>query len=318
MLRLTLDRLLPATGPERVLVVTSDDLAPAVSEELPELPRNNVIGEPIGRNSAPAIALAAKWSEATRPGAVMLVAPSDHVLDGVAFRETLAEAVAYAARTDALITFGVRPTRADSGYGYIELGEALSGRLHRATAFEEKPGAEIAESYVASGRFLWNSGMFVWRASSLLAAIEAHAPEIHTPLLGLSPGDGGAFSSPGLRAYYEACPSISIDYAVMEKASNVAVCVSEFAWCDVGSWAALGDVLGADSAGNVRRGRVETLDTKNCVFYTDSGPIAAVGVEGVVVVRVGDVTMVCAREDAGRVRDLVRALGAKAEWGEYL
>jgi mannose-1-phosphate guanylyltransferase len=249
----------------------------------------------------------------------MLVLPSDHVIDAAAFLPFLDEAVAFAAGHDLLVTFGIRPTRPETGYGYIERGDAVAGHVHRASSFREKPSRELAEGFVAGGRFLWNSGMFAWRARVLLDAVERHAPEIWERLAALEPCDDGSFTAASLARYYRACPAVSIDNAVLEREKKgVAVCVSTFAWCDVGSWGALGDVLGRDGSGNVSRGSVLALDTERCVFYADGGRIAAVGVRDVVVVAMGGVTMICPADDAGRVRDLVRALGDDSGWTPHL
>lgn len=318
MLRLTVDRLASRASGAEVLVVTSEELVDAVRRELPEVPRANVVGEPVGRNSAPAIALAAYHAERHAPGSVMFVAPSDHVIDGDAFLPVLDEAVAFAAKNDVLVTFGIRPTRPETGYGYIERGDRLTGCIHAARSFREKPDRSNARRFVSEGRFLWNSGMFVWRARVLLDTVARHAPEISAALAHLKIGEDGSFTPASLARYYGACPSISIDYAVMERAADVAVCESAFTWCDVGSWAALGDVLGRDAAGNVTHGSVAAVDTEGCVFYAEGGRIAAIGVRDVAVVRIGEVTMVCPVEDAGRVRELVRALGDDPDWDVVL
>jgi mannose-1-phosphate guanylyltransferase len=316
MLRLTFDRLSPTIAPENIVVVTSSSLADATRRELPELPPSNVIGEPVGRNSAPAVALAARWVGERDPKGVFVVAPADHIVDRSAFWTALEEAGACAAGGTDLVTFGIHPTRPETGYGYIELGESRGGTCHRAAAFHEKPDRNRAVRFLESGRFRWNSGMFVWRADTLRAAFAEHAPALHalSERLDLPGVDGGG----NLEWFYEHAPSISIDYAVMEKARNVVVCTSPFAWCDVGSWAVLPEVVPADASGNVYHGPVLALDCEGSVVFSDGGPVALIGVRDLIVVRVGEVTMVCPRERAGEVRELVRAAGADPAWRRFV
>jgi len=309
MLRLTVDRLLGEIPPERILVVTSGSIADAIAEELPMLPAGQIIGEPFGRNSAPPIALVARWCYRNDPDAVFLVAPSDHLIETGPFIETLREAASHAASSSDLVTFGIRPTRPETGYGYIERGERLAGNVYRAQSFVEKPEREVAETLVAGGRHAWNSGMFVWGAATILAAFERHAPEISAAASALKIDAEGTISPAALEAFYGACPSISIDYAVMESATRVAVVDGRFRWSDVGSWASLGQVFDADNDGNIMVGDVKTLDAKDSIFYSDGAPIAAIGVERLIVVRVGELTLVCPIDRAQEVREFVRAIG---------
>lgn len=318
LLRLTVERLSELVPPERVLVVTSAALVPAVTREVPMVPERQIIGEPVGRNSAPAIALAAAWFARRDPKSVFLVAPSDHTIDGPSFLPFLAEAADYARSADDLVTFGIRPTRPETGYGYIEQGDRIRGNVYRVNAFREKPDPVTAEGLLRRGGFLWNSGMFVWRSEVILEALRACEASILDALGSLRFGGAGEVTRASLESFYAACPSISIDYAVMERASNIAVLRSEFAWCDLGSWAALGEVLPRDADGNVRVGESIVLDSRDSVFYTDGAPIAALGIDGLVVVRLGDVTMVCPKSRAEEVRLLVRELANHERWRELL
>lgn len=316
MIRLTMDRIRPLVPDERILVITSADLAGAIRAELPELPAANVIGEPVGRNSAPAVALAACVMEATDPDAAFLVAPADHIVDGEGFRTALEEAFAFAEERAALVTFGMTPTRAETGYGYIEAGESLSGNVYRAASFHEKPDAQTAKRFVREGRFLWNSGMFVWRATTLRAELVAHAPDVAKAGEGLACNEG-PLTEAALARFYEASPSISIDYALMERSSNVAVLKASFAWCDVGSWAAMGEVFGVDETGNTQHGPVLLVDAEDTIAYSDGAPIVALGIHDTIVVRVGEVTLVCARDRAGDIRDVVRRLEEDPTWRRH-
>ena len=200
----------------------------------------------------------------------------------------------------------------------FEMGEEIEGPIRRALAFRETPDRETAEGYVASERYLWNSGMFVWKASTIRAAFGQYLPDVFRAAEGLQVEKSGAIVPETLVRFYEDSPSVSIDYGIMEKADNVVVCVSSFAWCDVGSWSALADVVSTDADGNVRIGLVETIDSRDCIFYSDGAPIAAIGVEGMVVVRVGATTLVCPKDRAEGVRDLVRLLRTRPEWRGHL
>jgi len=317
MLRLTVSRFASRIPPARTLVVTSEALASAVREALPEIPAGNVIGEPVGKSSAPAIALAARWVSARDPEGVLFVAPADHVVSNDPFLAALDRAGAAAARGTHLVTFGVAPTRPETGYGYIERGEALEDGVFRVSAFHEKPNEETARAFVAAG-FLWNSGMFVWRADVIGAAIAKHLPDLHALSLALRfDARGGDLPRAPLERFYGEAPNVSIDYGVLEHADNVAVATLPFAWCDVGSWSALPEILPEDGDGNVRVGPVLSVDNEGSIFFSDGGPIAAVGLRDVVVVRIGEVTMVCPRAQAGRVRELARAVASDPAWRRH-
>jgi mannose-1-phosphate guanylyltransferase len=311
-------RLASRIPPERTIVVTSEALAPAVREAVPEIPPGHVIGEPVGKSSAPAIALAARWVSARDPEGVLFVAPADHVVSNDAFLAALDDAGAAAARGAHLLTFGVVPTRPETGYGYIERGALLEGSVYEVSAFHEKPDEETARAFVAAG-FLWNSGMFVWRADVITAAIARHLPELHALSLSLRfDAGGGEAPRKSLERYYGEAPNVSIDYGVLEHADNVAVSTAPFAWCDVGSWSTLPEIVPTDGNANVQIGPVLSLDNAGSILFSDGGPIAAVGLRDIVVVRVGEVTMVCPRAQAGRVRELARAAAADPAWRRHV
>jgi len=308
-----LEGLVPA---ERVLVVTAESQAPLVREALPELPEENVVSEPAARNTAPCVGLAA-WEVARRAeSSLQVVLPADHVIHPRdAFQRTLRAAAEEAASGESLLTFGIRPDHPATGYGYIELGASVGSRdgieVFDVARFVEKPDLERAKGFLAEGRFLWNSGMFVWRTDAIQAALQRFVPGISEGLERLS---GGA----ALEDVYGALPAESIDTAVMERAANVRVLPIDYRWSDVGSWAALPDVHEADAAGNypVLSGdaRLETENASGCVAYADSPGelIALVGVRDLVVVRTGRTTLVCPRERAQDVKRLVERLGKDA------
>lgn len=315
LLRMAYERLAVLLPPERIHVITLAEHLPAVAAELPELPAVNLIGEPVGRDTANAVALSAGILHARDPATIMGVFTADHVIRPV---EQFAEIVRLGYETaerqpDALITFGILPTEPHTGMGYVHRGEPVAPGVYRVQRFREKPNLEAAKSYVASGDYYWNSGMFVWPTATILEQLRANLPETHDVALRL----GAAWGTPAGRApaenVYGGLKKISIDFAVMEKAPRVLVVEMALQWSDVGSWTALAGVLGADATGNVRSAaHTAALDAHNNVFVTeDDHLIAAIGVEGLVVVHSPDATLVCRREDAQRIKDLVERLSAE-------
>jgi len=315
MLADTLARL--DVPPSDAWILTARDLAPAVRAAVPEVPELQVVGEPVGKNTAPAIALASWWLHGSGADAVAVVLPSDHKIEPAdAFREDVEEAAQTALERSAIVVIGVPATRPETGYGYIEMGEPVGSRsrARRVAAFREKPDRQTAARYVAAGN-LWNAGMFVFTPEVMLKEIRAHAPEIASALEGMpEPGQSGAGKA--LERYYATVPSISIDYAVMERTHNALVLPARFGWDDLGSWAALGGAQ--DAAGNTVRGRALLEDVAGSVVFSDEGLVAAVGVRDLVIVRTGDVTLVCPRERAQDVRTLVERLRREADGSALL
>ena len=308
-------RVAPLVPPERTLVVAGASHAALVREALPELPPENLLCEPRGRNTLAAVALAAAELGRRDPDSVQAVLPSDHVIaPEEAFRASLEAAAAVAVDSGALVTFGVRPTRPATGYGYIEMGTALDPRgehpVHDVAQFVEKPEPARAKEYLESGRFLWNSGVFVWTTAAVARALAEHAPREWSLLAGADPGD--------LEAVYAELESRSIDVGVLEKAGERRVMPIDYVWSDVGSWAALPEVLRPDGGGNFGAGggRVEALGAQgNVVHAAGDELVALVGVDDLVVVRAGKTTLVVPRGRAEEVRELVERLEADApEW----
>ena len=302
-----LDGLVPL---ERTIVVVGARHEELVRSELPDLPAENLLVEPVGRNTLPCVAWAAVEVGRRVADSVQVVLPADHVIEPVeSFRATVREAALAAADSSALFTFGIRPSYAATGYGYIELeGASAASALPAARRFVEKPDRERAQEFVASGRFLWNSGMFVWSTAAILAAIREHAPEVHAAF--------GAGADP--RQAYPALPAISVDVGVMEKASDVRVLPLDYSWNDVGSWAALAEVHTPDADGNCSAGGGELVaeDSAGCVVYADPGSLTAlIGVEDLIVVHAAGATLVCPRDRAEDVRRIVERLeGDAPDW----
>jgi mannose-1-phosphate guanylyltransferase len=311
MLRQTWDRCIALVGdPDRVLVVTAARYADLTREQLPELPEANLLAEPEARNTAPCLAWTAAELLRRDPESLMLVFPADHVIEDVDGLKASVAAACAAARTGALVTFGIPPRYAETGYGYVEVGEALgldpapAVAVRKVAAFREKPDARTAEQYVAAGTFLWNSGMFVWQSSSLVAAMQAHLPAAAAAaqqmLEATTDEDRG-------RAY-QAMPATSIDYGIMEQAEEVACVEAQFDWSDVGSWEALAELLPADKTGNVVRGTLAALDARGNLVHAPGEKVALLGVEGLAVVRTGDVLMIARLDRSQDIKALREAV----------
>ena len=313
MLAQTAARLRGAVAWERILVVTSREHADLARKHLPRLPPENLLAEPIGRNTAACVAWAAIEIDRREPDSVHAVLPADHVIaPAKEFRRTLLVAAEEAGQSGALMTFGIRPTSPATGYGWIEAGPVIAQKrgasVHRVERFVEKPDRARAEAYLASGRHLWNSGMFVWRTEAILRSIREHAGPLHERLR-------RAVDERTIESAYADLPSISIDVAVMEKAADVRVVPVDFTWSDVGSWNALPGTLPVDADGNCAAGGVRLVaeDATGCVAWGRAGELTALlGVRDLVVVHAGKVTLVCPRDRAEDVRRLVGRLDVDA------
>ncbi|MEB2285820.1 MAG: sugar phosphate nucleotidyltransferase [Myxococcales bacterium] len=303
LLQETVARLCRIVPRSQILIVTHRDHAAAVSAQLPELPRRNVLREPIARNTAPCLALAALEIERRAAGATFVALPADHAIgDARAFRATILEALAWARAEPAAVTIGIRPTGPETGYGYIALGARVGGKTARVRAFVEKPDAARARRFVASGRYLWNSGMFAWRASTLLTLMDEFVPEITGPLR-RAMAQPPAKRARALARAYVGLPAISIDYGVMEHARDVLVVAGDFGWSDVGSWTALAALDGA-----APEREVVSVDAERAVVFGDGRLVAIVGIDDVIVVDTPDAILVCHRERAQDVRRVVEEL----------
>jgi mannose-1-phosphate guanylyltransferase len=312
MIEETRRRLEGLVPPERTLVVTSASQVDLVREACPDLPEAGILAEPRGRNTAPCIALAALRVVGEDPDGLLLCLPADHVIrPAETFREAAAAVLARADEARSLLTFGIPPSFPSTGFGYIECGERAAGGeppVHRVARFVEKPDRATAERYVAAGTFLWNSGMFAWRADVILEEMRRHLPEVVEALEGPA-REAGPRPSPALAAAYDALPGISIDYGIMEKAARVEVVPAPFSWDDVGSWRALERVHDADEDGNVARGRLLALDAAGVIAVAEGDhTIAAIGVEDLIVIHTEDVTLVCPKDRAEDVKRLVDGL----------
>lgn len=307
LLQSTVDRLAPLIPPTAVWICTTETLVDAVREQLPEVPPEQILAEPEGRNTAPAIGWSLiKMPEAVRQGMVVVL-PADHrFADAEGFRNTLESAAETAAKDDRVMTLGVRPRWAETGYGYLQLGPEVdpSNGARQVVRFTEKPDGETAKRYVDAGEHLWNAGIFLFRGSTLLKHLEHFEPAIGNGLRQIE-------AEPQRTAeIFPQLPSTSIDYAVMERLDTIGTLPLDCGWSDLGSWEALAEVIPGDGAGNCCRGDVLAVDARNNLLYADRGTIAVVGVEGLVVVRDGDTVLVLPRERSQDVRSIVDALKA--------
>jgi mannose-1-phosphate guanylyltransferase len=311
LLQETVRRLVPLCSWHHIIVVCSKEHAAEVRRQLPRVPAKQILVEPIGRNTAPCIALAAEWITERVGDAVMIVAPADHVIqDEVKLRQTVRTASDLAAAHDCLVTLGIEPNRAETGYGYIEVGQAIGGGTpdgQWVQRFHEKPSPRIAKRYVAGGRHLWNSGIFVWKASVFHAALQRHVPDVANALAGVWKGPRGRAQR--LYRAYAALPSVSVDVGVMQPAAaarrspmRVAVVRARFDWNDVGSWGAMPEIWGCDAMGNATVGTVIPIESTGAVVYSPDRLVALVGIRDMIVVDSPDALLICARERAQDVR----------------
>lgn len=318
----TIERLPPLAQVKDAFVVCGKVHATSVKKLLPKLPAAHVIVEPVAKNTAPAIGLAAIHVAHVDPKGVLVVLPSDHHIGDVAgFRKTLSAAARLAA-DGMLTTIGITPTRPDTGYGYIHVGEPLGthGGLEatKVQRFVEKPDFDRAKSYLASGDYLWNAGIFALRADVILAEIRQHLPHLAAALDAIAPTIGTPKYARTLAREFPKAEGTSIDYGIMEKAERIACVPGDFGWSDVGSFAALPDVRPLDAHGNVAHGDAVLVDCRGCVVLADKKPIAAVGLTDVVIVDAGDTVLVVPKDRAQEVRKAVEAFGKRKDGAKFL
>jgi mannose-1-phosphate guanylyltransferase len=309
----TLGRLKGLAGLKETYVVCGPGHAALVRRLLPGLAAKHILIEPVARNTAPAIALATWVIGALDADGVLAVLPSDHhVAKPAAFRAVLKRAATLAARSGDLVTVGIKPTRPETGYGYIRLGAALGAGAFRVQAFVEKPDPVTAAAYVSSKEYLWNGGIFVFTARAMKEAFARHLPEVAQAMEMLAPRLGTRAFAPALKRAFPRLPSVSVDYGVMERARNIAVVPGDFGWSDVGSFAALPEVRPTDESGNVAVGEATlVLDSAGCVVLGSGRTLVVLGMRDTVVVDAGDAVLVLPRERTQDVRQVVEVLRHK-------
>jgi len=320
MIQQTVARLLPLAPTKKFWIVTNDDLWPAIAKQLPKLPKTQILAEPAGRNTAPAIGLAAFLLLRENPEAVIGLFPSDHVIsDEKRYQETLARGIEIAAAGANIVVIGIPPTRAETGYGYIEVGRAYEGEARRVVRFTEKPNAEKAAEFVAAGNYFWNSGMFLWRARTLADALREHLPKTAALLEQIAATFGTRKFAETFRKLYPKCENISVDYAILEPrsakgeiAGNIFCLPATFGWNDLGSWTALHEHHTAKSSpaqGNLIAGSgMFLLNASGNYIHAPGKFIAAVGVSDLVVVETPDALLITTRQQAQDVGKVVKYL----------
>ena len=319
LLRLTFERFLPICPASHVFIVTNAAYRDLILEQLPELTADQILCEPSRNNTAPCVAWTAFKLAALDPEANFVIAPSDAiVLKEQAFLEKINTARAFSAAHDALVTLGIEPSRPDTGYGYIQFGEETDAGVRQVLRFAEKPSLPIAQQYVQSGEYLWNAGIFVWRAQTVLNAYKTHAPEIFSIL----EKGRDVYNTPDEQAFinaaYPTTPNISVDFAIMEKADNVYTVPSEFGWSDLGTWASLHQELPKDEYDNALQGHVIAIDTDNTLVRIPAGKLAVVkDLSDYIVVDTPDVLMIYPKSKEQEVK-LVTGLVKERAGAAYL
>jgi mannose-1-phosphate guanylyltransferase len=322
MIQQTVARLLPLAPAKKFWIITNEDLRPAIVKELPKLAKAQVLAEPVGRNTAPAIGLAAFLLSRTNPDAVIGLFPSDHVIaDEKRYRETLERGIEIAASGANIVVLGIRPNRAETGYGYIEAG-AAQGEALRVRRFTEKPDAKKAEEFVAAGNYFWNSGMFLWSARTLADALREHLPKTAPLLEEIAAAFGTRKFASTFRKLYPKCENISVDYALLEprsakgeQAGSIFCLPADFGWNDLGSWTALHEHHNAKSnppEGNLVAGSgMFLLNARGNYIHAPGKFVAAVGVSDLVVVETPDALLITTRQHAQDVGKVVKYLDEK-------
>ena len=319
MIQATVSRVTGWVSPERRWIVTNRAQAAETLRQVPDLPADNVLREPCGRNTAPCIGLAAIRLLAVDPDAVMLVMPADHLISPPElFHQAVEQAVGIVERDrDALVLFGIRPTYPSTGFGYIERGTPLAdgpASAYRVAAFKEKPDQQRADEFLAAGRFYWNCGIFVWRADRILEALAEYEPDIYEQLQTLRAALQDGYQPERwetmLEETFPAMKSISIDYAVLERADDVAVLEAPFEWDDVGSWHALARLLGSDDSGNTVDALYCGVDSRGLILRSTEQDhlIATIGMENCIIVHTPDATLIARKDDENAVKQLVERI----------
>jgi mannose-1-phosphate guanylyltransferase len=323
MIQQTVGRLLPLAPAKRFWIITNEDLRPAILKQLPKLPKDQILAEPAGRNTAPAIGLAACLLARENPDAVLGLFPSDHVIaDQKRYRETLTRGIEIAAAGANIVVIGIRPNRAETGYGYIEAGASSGGEAFRVRRFTEKPDANRAAEFVAAGNYFWNSGMFLWSARTLVDALREHLPKTARLLEEIAAEYGTRKFAATFRKLYPRCENISVDYAVLEPRSakgevegRIFCLPAEFGWNDLGSWTALHEHHSAKSnppEGNlVAASGVFLLDAYGNYVHSPNKFVAAIGVTDLVIVETDDALLITTRQQAQDVGKIVKYLDEK-------
>ena len=323
LLQETVRRLEPLVERDNIYVIANESHEQVVREQLDWLPQGNYVGEPIGKDTAPAVGVIATLIHHKDPSATILITPSDHVvLKEKYFRRLLEVAEQVASEGRNVVTIGIKPTSPETGYGYIQMSEKHRTMddvdVHEVRSFKEKPDPRTAEEYVASWHYVWNSGMFIWTAETIMELYRDHAPDIYKLLIRYD----GAIGTPGeakvFEEIYDAFPRISVDYAILEHTKNIFVIPASMGWSDLGSWASLHEIMDQDEEGNVVVGEHVGLDTHNCLIHSGGNRlVTTIGLDNMIVVDTGDVMLVLPRGRSQDIKALLQEL-KKEKKTEYL
>jgi Mannose-1-phosphate guanylyltransferase len=314
MIQQAVSRLERLMSIEQIFIVTNELYAELISAQIPHLPAENIIIEPVGRNTAPCIALSSLYIEDKYPDSTILVLPSDHIIKNEdEFVSILRTAAEVAEQGENIVTLGIAPTYPETGYGYIESSNEFSVlnamEVHKVKRFVEKPDVQTAKSYLNAGRYYWNSGMFIWKGSTILASFKKHMPVLYEIMLNIQINILEGASRDFIHHEFMKMPEDSIDYGIMEKADNIYVIPCKLGWDDVGSWTALDRINDRDEHGNVIKGNILNIDTKRCIIESNNGKlVATLGIEDLIVVDTDDVTLICSKEKAQEMKLLLKEL----------
>ncbi len=318
MIQLTVERLLPIIAYSDIYIATNKDYKELVKKQLPNIPEENIICEPVSKNTAPCIGLGAVHIAKKYDDAIMYVLPSDHQIKfNQMFLATLEDAAVLAGDGKTLVTIGINPDYPETGYGYIKFDpKSTKGRGYKVERFVEKPSLELAKEYIATEEYLWNSGMFTWKVSSILDNINNFMPDTYASLMRIQAAIGTEDEENVLKKEFDNIKSESIDYGVMEKARDIYVIPGSFGWDDVGSWLAIERLQKSNKEGNVIDGDVISVNTKRCILQGQDKLIAAVGLEDMVVVDTKDAILICHKEHAGEIKRVIEELklGNRSEY----
>lgn len=309
LIQLTAERFHDIVPTENIWVVTNRHYADLVQEQLPDVPRENILLEPCRRNTAPCICYASWCIKKKNPRATIVVTPSDHiVMDNQRFADSIRDAVDFASETDAIVTLGMKPTRPETGYGYIKadltFASSRKKNLYRVDAFKEKPTREVAEQYLQDSSYFWNAGIFVWTVSTIVNAFRVYQPEISRIFEKLLPTYGTPREREAIDEQFPLCENISVDYAILEKAEEIFVYPADFGWSDLGTWGSLQENLQRDSYGNAVVGNdVKVFESRNNIIHTEGlRQVVVQGLDGYVVAERDGVLLICQLSEEQRIK----------------
>lgn len=318
MLQETVERLSSFISKDNIYVVSTESIKDSI-KGLDILDEQRILAEPFGKNTALAIGYSAVKLKKLNPEATMLVCPADHnIFPAKDFQATIKTGLEFAKRGN-LVTFGITPVRPDEGYGYIEMGEEIvENSVYKIKSFKEKPNIKIAKQYLKKGNTLWNSGIFLWRVKDILAGLEKYMPEMYMKLEEFSEHVGKESEGSALEKLYNECTSTSIDFGVMEQASNIVIVRARFSWDDVGDWNALERIRTKDKDGNITEGDVMQLNSKNNIIISDTGFIAAIGVDDLIIVKTDNEILICRKNETAEIKNLLKEIQKNDKLKKYL